>query len=59
MNWDKEIEFEGKQGEKAVATLGEIQGMLMEELTREEAEEFAGELIKWAELGDPHLDFYG
>lgn len=58
MNWDREIEVEGNKGVKAVATLGEIQGLLMEELSREEAEEFAGELIKWAELGNRHLDFY-
>jgi len=58
MNWDKEIEVEGKEGGKAVATLGDIQNSLMEELTREKAEEFAAELIKWAEIENPALCFF-
>jgi len=50
MNWDREIEVEGKEGEKAAVTIGDIQSILMADLTKDEVEEFAGELIKWVEL---------
>jgi len=57
MNWDKEIEVESQSGKKAITTVGEIQGILLEELTKEEAEEFAGELIKV--LGSPRPADFG
>ena len=50
MNWDKEIEVEGNEGIKAALTVGELQSFLMMELTKDELEEFAAELIKWVEL---------
>lgn len=55
MNWDKEIEVQGNEGVKAAVTVGELQSVLMMELTKEELEEFAGELIKYAELPPPSL----
>ncbi len=45
MNWKEMIEV----GEEAFS-LEEIQEALMASLSRDEMEEFAGELIKWAEF---------
>jgi|GEM_PF-2656611 len=57
MNWNKEIEVESQSGTRAITTVGEIQDILLEELTKEEAEEFAGELIKG--LSSPRPDDFG
>ena len=45
MNWEQEIEIEGEGGIRVMATAGEIHNILMAALTRDEIEEFAGELI--------------
>ncbi len=50
MDWDKGIEVEGKEGKKAEVSVGDIQSLLMAYLTKDELEEFAGELIKFVEL---------
>lgn len=57
MNWDKEIEVEGNEGIKAVVTVGELQSVLIGELTKDDLEEFAGELIKWVELSPAPSSF--
>jgi hypothetical protein len=49
MNWDNGIEVSGDGG-KVVVTLGELHSLLTWELSKDELEEFAGELIKWVEL---------
>jgi hypothetical protein len=54
MNWDQEIEIEAKNGIKGTVTVAEIQSLLMADLTREELEEFAGELIRWVEFQPPY-----
>lgn len=48
MNWEKEVEVEGKGG-KVVLKLADIQDTLAEGLTKDELEEFAGEMKKWVE----------
>jgi hypothetical protein len=53
MNWAKDIEVEGKEGKKAEVSVGHIQDLLMAYLTKDEIEEFAGELIKWVEFSKP------
>lgn len=53
MNWEREIEFEDGENRKVVVTVGEIQDLLISNLTRNEMDEFGGELIKCAELGLP------
>lgn len=53
MNWEREIEFEDGEKRKVVVTVGEIQDLLISNLTRNEMEEFGGELIKCAGLGSP------
>jgi len=53
MNWEKEIGFEDGEKRKVVTTVGEIQDLLISSLTRDEMEEFGGELTKWAELSSP------
>jgi hypothetical protein len=45
MNWDKEVEVEGNHGAKAVVTVGDLHSMLLGELTTDELEEFAEELV--------------
>lgn len=49
MNWDNGVEVSGDGG-KVLVTLGELHSLLMWELSKDELEEFAGELIKWVEL---------
>ena len=49
MNWDNGIEVSGDGG-KVLVTLGELHSLLTWELTKDDLEEFAGELIKWVEL---------
>jgi hypothetical protein len=53
MNWEKEVEFEDGEKRKVVVTAGEIQDILISNLTRNEMDEFGGELIKCAERGSP------
>jgi len=50
MNWDRGIEVEGKEGKKTEVTIRDIHSLLMADLTKEELEEFAGDLIKFVEL---------
>jgi hypothetical protein len=49
MDWDKEVEVCGV-GRKMLVTIGDILSTLMMDLTSDELEEFAGELIKFSEL---------
>lgn len=56
MNWDQEIEIGGKGGLKVLVTVAEIQDLLMSNLTRNEMDEFGGDLIKCGVLG-PSLGF--
>ena len=44
MDWDKEIEIDGT----VAVSVGELHSILLENLTRDEMEEFAGEMIKAA-----------
>ncbi len=55
MNWDLEIEVEGKEGVKATLTVADIHNALFNSLTRDDVEEFAGELIKAAVLSPVDL----
>ncbi len=49
MDWEKEIEVEGCK-RKISLSIGEIQSVLMAELTKDELDGFAGELIQWLTL---------
>ena len=49
MKLEKQIEVAGCKRTISLS-IGEIQSVLMEELTKDELEEFAGELIRWLEL---------
>jgi hypothetical protein len=49
MNWDNEIEL-NSDGGKVLVTLGETHSLLTWELSKDDIEEFAAELIKWAEF---------
>ena len=46
MNWDQEIEIEGKGGQKAVVTVADIESALLAYLTRREQEEFLEDLMR-------------
>lgn len=50
INWKQEIEIAGR-AKKMFVSLEEIQNVLMMSLTKEELEEFAGALIKFAVMG--------
>ena len=50
MNWDREIEVEGNKGVRAELTVGDLQSVLMSEITKDEMEEFVQELVKFVEL---------
>ncbi|MCJ7645704.1 hypothetical protein MUO65_02185 [bacterium] len=54
MNWDNGIEVSGDGG-KVLVTLGELHSILLENLTRDDLEEFAGEMIKFAVMEPVHL----
>ena len=47
MNWDREIEVEGKKGDKVTLTLGELHSLLLADLQRGDLEEFTAELLAW------------
>jgi hypothetical protein len=53
MNWEKEIEVYAKDGKKTLVPLGDIEDILLDQLTKEEMEVLAGELIKFSELNKP------
>ena len=53
MNWEKEIEVYAKDGKKTLVPLADIEEILLDQLTKEEMEVLAGELIKFSELGKP------
>ena len=53
MNWAKEIEVYAKDGKKALVPLGDIEEILLDQLTREEMELLEGKLIKFSELNEP------
>jgi hypothetical protein len=50
MDWDSLIEVEGVQ-----VKLSELHSILLENLTRDDLEEFAGEMIKFAVMEPVHL----
>jgi hypothetical protein len=60
MNWDAEVDIEGDGGVKVAVTLAEIQGLLLCNLTKDELEEFAWDLICAAdqEGEEPFLHIY-
>ena len=45
MNWDQEIQVEGKKGDKVILTIGELHILLLADLQRDHLEEFTGELL--------------
>ena len=51
MNWDNGIEISGDGG-NVLVTLGELHSLLTWELSKDDVEEFAGELIKFTELSE-------
>ena len=53
MNWEKEIEVYAKDGKKTLVPLADIEEILLDQLTKEEMEVLAGELIKFSELREP------
>lgn len=46
MNWDREIEVEGRGGIKATVTVADIESALLAYLTRKEQEEFLEDLMR-------------
>jgi hypothetical protein len=38
MNWDREIQVEGKKGDKATLTIGEFQSLLLADLQMDDLE---------------------
>jgi len=50
MDWYQEVEIQNGSDKPAVITLAELCSLLMVDLTREELDEFAGELITYVEL---------
>jgi len=54
MKWDKEIELATEGASKVTISLGILEEVLAEQLTKDEMEEFAGELIKRVELWNGH-----
>jgi hypothetical protein len=47
MNCDREIEAEGKEGEKVILTVGELHSLLLADLSQGDLGELAGELLSW------------
>lgn len=54
IDWEQEIEIAGK-AKRIFVPREEIQNVLMMSLTRDELEQFASELIKFAELSPAPL----
>ena len=50
MNWEKEIELATEGTSKVTISLGILEEVLAEQLTKDEMDEFAGELIKRVEF---------
>ena len=46
MNWDQEIDLVSEGAAKVTMALEILHGLLTEQLSKEDLEEFAGELIK-------------
>jgi hypothetical protein len=57
MKWDKEIELATEGASRVTISLEILEEVLAEQLTKEEMDEFAGELIKRVELWNGH-DFW-
>jgi hypothetical protein len=55
MNWEKEIVVYAKDGKKSSVPLAEVEEILLDQLTREEMEVLAGELIKFSEINADYL----
>lgn len=54
MKWDKEVELATDGAAKVTISLGILGEVLAEQLTKDEMDEFAGELIKRVELWNGH-----
>ena len=54
MNLEKEIELATEGASKVTISLGILEEMLVEQLTKDEMDEFAGELIKRVEFWNGH-----
>ncbi len=50
MNWEKEIVVYAKDGKKSLVPLADMEEILLEQLTTEEMEALAGEVIKFSEI---------
>ena len=50
MNWEQEIDFVGEGAAKVTVTLDILEDLLVEQLSKDEMEEFANELTKHAEF---------
>lgn len=50
MNWDQEIDLVSEGAAKVTIALEILHGLLTEQLSKEELEEFASELIKSVDL---------
>ena len=55
MRWESEIDIEMSNRVRGCITVEEIQSLLFSSLTRDELEEFAGELIKGAAVKPVYL----
>jgi hypothetical protein len=47
MDWDMEIQVEGKKGSQVIVTIEELHSLLLADLQRDNLEEFTGELLAW------------
>ncbi len=47
MNWDQEIEMEGKEVGKVTLTVGKPHNLLLAGIRRDDLEEFTEELLAW------------
>jgi hypothetical protein len=54
MKWDKEIELATEGASKVTISLGILEEVLAEQLTKDEMDEFAGELIRRVEFWNGH-----
>ena len=58
MNWDKEIEIDRDSRASGSIKLADLLDWVLASVTKEESEQLAEQLIRWAELGTQPLDFY-
>ena len=49
MNWDQEIEVEGKEGSKVTLTAGDLHSLVLADFQRDDLEEFVEEFLVWVD----------